>query len=65
MIETTAPPSFMGHTGGDRRARARSITSRRAATAVTASAFAPVDDPGLVEQRVVEIARGIAGGERE
>jgi hypothetical protein len=32
---------------------------------VTAAAFAPVDDQGLVEQRVVEIARGIAGGERE
>lgn len=28
-------------------------------------AFAPVDDQGLVEHRVVEIARGIAGGERE
>jgi phage baseplate assembly protein gpV len=30
-----------------------------------AVAFAPVHDQGLVEQRVVEIARGIAGGERE
>jgi hypothetical protein len=30
-----------------------------------AVAFAPVHDQGLVEQRVVEIARGIGGGERE
>jgi hypothetical protein len=30
---------------------------------VTASAFAPCDDQGLVEQRVVDIARAIAAGD--
>jgi hypothetical protein len=41
------------------------VTGDVADAPVTAAAFAPVDDPGLVEQRVVDIARGIAGGEQE
>jgi len=31
---------------------------------VTASAFSPCEDPGLVEQWVVDIARAIAAGDR-
>ena len=65
MIDTTAPPSFMGHTGQGPSSTGAVYHFPAPATAVTAAAFAPVDDQGLVEQRVVEIARGIAGGERE
>jgi CubicO group peptidase (beta-lactamase class C family) len=65
MIETTAPPSFMGHTGQGPSSTGAVYHFPARKTAVTAAAFAPVDDQGLVEQRVVEIARGIAGGERE
>ena len=65
MIETTAPPSFMGHTGQGPSSTGAVYHFPASASSVTAAAFAPVDDPGLVEQRVVEIARGIAGGRRE
>jgi CubicO group peptidase (beta-lactamase class C family) len=65
MIETTAPRSFMGHTGQGPSSTGAVYHFPARANSVTAAAFAPVDDQGLVEQRVVEIARGIAGGERE
>jgi CubicO group peptidase (beta-lactamase class C family) len=65
MIETTTPPRFMGHTGqGPSSTGAVYHFPARVGT-VTASAFAPCDDQGLVEQRVVDIARAIAGGGRE
>jgi CubicO group peptidase (beta-lactamase class C family) len=65
MIETTAPRSFMGHTGQGPSSPGAVYHFPARANSVTAAAFAPVDDQGLVEQRVVEIARGIGGGERE
>ena len=65
MIDTTAPPSFMGHTGQGPSSTGAVYHFPGRKTGVTAADFAPVDDQGLVEQRVVEIARGIAGGERE
>ena len=65
MIETTAPRSFMGHTGQGPSSTGAVYHFPARASSVTAAAFAPVHDQGLVEQRVVEIARGIAGGERE
>ena len=65
MIETTAPRSFMGHTGQGPSSTGAVYHLPARASSVTAAAFAPVHDQGLVEQRVVEIARGIAGGERE
>jgi D-alanyl-D-alanine carboxypeptidase len=65
MIETTAPQSFMGHTGQGPSSTGAVYHFPARASSVTAAAFAPVHDQGLVEQRVVEIARGIGGGERE
>jgi D-alanyl-D-alanine carboxypeptidase len=65
MIETTAPRSFMGHTGQGPSSTGAVYHFPARASSVTAAAFAPVHDQGLVEQRVVEIARGIGGGERE
>ena len=65
MIETTAPPSFMGHSGQGTSSTGAVYHFPARASSVTAAAFAPVHDQGLVEQRVVEIARGIGGGERE
>ena len=65
MIETTAPQSFMGHTGQGPSSTGAVYHFPARASSVTAAAFAPVHDQGLVEQRVVEIARAIGGGERE
>ena len=65
MIETTVPRSFMGHTGQGPSSAGAVYHFPARASSVTAAAFAPVHDQGLVEQRVVEIARGIAGGERK
>jgi len=65
MIETTAPPSFMGHTGQGPSSTGAVYHFPAWGRSVTAAAFAPVDDQGLVEQRVVEIARTIAGAGRE
>jgi D-alanyl-D-alanine carboxypeptidase len=63
MIETTTPPRFMGHTGGGPSSTAAVYHFAAPGAAVTASAFSPSDDPGLVEQRVVDIARAIAAGD--
>jgi CubicO group peptidase (beta-lactamase class C family) len=63
MIETTTPPRFMGHTGGGPSSTAAVYHFPAAGAVVTASAFAPCDDQGLVEQRVVDIARAIAAGD--
>ena len=60
MIETTTPPRFMGHTGAGTVEHRRRLPFCRARRGRTASAFAPCDDPGPVEQRVVDIARSIA-----
>ena len=64
MIETTTPPRFMGHTGGGPSSTAAVYHFPAPGAVVTASAFSPCDDPGLVEQRVVDIARAIAAGDR-
>jgi CubicO group peptidase (beta-lactamase class C family) len=64
MIETTTPPRFMGHTGGGPSTTAAVYHFPAAGAVVTASAFSPCEDPGLVEQRVVDIARAIAAGDR-
>jgi hypothetical protein len=65
MIETTTPPSYMGHTGGGPSSTAAVYHFAASGAVVTASAFSPGDDAGLVEQRVVDIARVICGaGER-
>jgi CubicO group peptidase (beta-lactamase class C family) len=64
MIESTTPPRFMGHTGGGPSSTAAVYHFPAAGAVVTASAFSPCDDPGLVEQRVVDIARAIAAGDR-
>ena len=63
MIETTTPPRFVGHTGGGPSSTAAVYHFAAPAPAVTASAFSPCDDPGPVEQRVVDIARAIAAGD--
>jgi D-alanyl-D-alanine carboxypeptidase len=63
MIETTTPPRFMGHTGGGPSSTSAVYHFVTPGAVVTASAFSPCDDPGLVEQRVVDIARAIAAGE--
>jgi D-alanyl-D-alanine carboxypeptidase len=63
MIETTTPPRFMGHTGGGPSSTAAVYHFAAPGAVVTASAFSPCDDPGLVEQRVVDIARAIAAGD--
>jgi D-alanyl-D-alanine carboxypeptidase len=63
MIETTTPPRFMGHTGGGPSSTAAVYHFAAPGAVVTASAFSPSDDPGLVEQRVVDIARAIAAGD--
>jgi CubicO group peptidase (beta-lactamase class C family) len=63
MIETTAPPRFMGHTGGGPSSAAAVYHFAAPGAVVTASAFSPCDDPGLVEHRVVDIARTIAAGD--
>jgi CubicO group peptidase (beta-lactamase class C family) len=59
MIETTTPPRFMGHTGQGPSSTAAVYHFPARVGAITASAFAPCDDQGPVEQRVVDIARGI------
>jgi D-alanyl-D-alanine carboxypeptidase len=64
MIETTTPPRFMGHTGGGPSSTAAVYHFPAPGAVVTASAFSPCEDPGLVEQRVVDIARAIAAGDR-
>jgi CubicO group peptidase (beta-lactamase class C family) len=64
MIETVTPPRFMGHTGGGPASTAAVYHFPAPGAAVTASAFAPCGDPGLVEQRVVDMARAIAADER-
>ena len=61
MIETTTPPRFMGHTGGGPSSTAAVYHFPAPGAVVTASAFSPCDDPGLVEQQVVDIARAISG----
>lgn len=63
MIETTTPPRFMGHTGGGPSSAAAVYHFAAPGAVVTASAFSPCDDPGLVEHRVVDIARTIAAGD--
>jgi CubicO group peptidase (beta-lactamase class C family) len=63
MIETTTPPRFMGHTGGGPSSTAAVYQLPASGAVVTASAFSPCGDPGLVEHRVVEIARAIAAGD--
>ena len=63
MIETTTPPRFMGHTGGGPSSTAAVYHFPAPGAVVTASAFSPCDDQGLVEQRVVDIARAIAAGD--
>ena len=63
MIETTTPPRFMGHTGGGPSSTAGVYHFAAPGAVVTASAFSPCDDPGLVEHRVVDIARTIAAGD--
>jgi D-alanyl-D-alanine carboxypeptidase len=63
MIETTTPPRFMGHTGGGPSSTAAVYHFAAPGAVVTASAFSPCDDPGLVEHRVVDIARTIAAGD--
>lgn len=63
MIETTTPPRFMGHTGGGPSSAAAVYHFAARGAVVTASAFSPCDDPGLVEHRVVDIARTIAAGD--
>jgi CubicO group peptidase (beta-lactamase class C family) len=63
MIETTTPPRFMGHTGGGPSSTAAVYHFPAPGAVVTASAFSPCEDPGPVEQRVVDIARAIAAGE--
>jgi CubicO group peptidase (beta-lactamase class C family) len=63
MIETTTPPRFVGHTGGGPSSTAAVYHFAAPGAAVTASAFSPCDDPGPVEQRVVDIARAIAAGD--
>lgn len=63
MIETTTPPRFMGHTGGGPSSAAAVYHFAPRGAVVTASAFSPCDDPGLVEHRVVDIARTIAAGD--
>lgn len=62
MIENT-PPRFMGHTGGGPSSAAAVYHFAAPGAVVTASAFSPCDDPGLVEHRVVDIARTIAAGD--
>jgi CubicO group peptidase (beta-lactamase class C family) len=64
MIETTTPPRFMGHTGGGPSSTAAVYHFPAPGAVVTASAFSPCEDPGLVEQWVVDIARAIAAGDR-
>ena len=64
MIETTTPPRFMGHTGGGPSSTAAVYHFAAPGAVVTASAFSPCEDPGLVEQWVVDIARAIAAGDR-
>ena len=61
MIETTTPPRFVGHTGGGPSSTA-AVYHFPAGAVVTASAFSPCEDPGLVEHQVVDIARAIAAG---
>src|SRR6185295_9554387 len=63
MIETTTPPRFMGHTGGGPSSTAAVYHFPAPGAVVTASAFSPCEDPGGVEQRVVDIARAIAAGD--
>lgn len=63
MIETTTPPRFMGHTGRGPSSTAGVYHFAAPGAVVTASAFSPCDDPGLVEHRVVDIARTIAAGD--
>jgi D-alanyl-D-alanine carboxypeptidase len=63
MIDTTTPLGFIGHTGGGPASTAAVYHFPAPGVAVTASAFALCDDPGLVEQRVVDMARAIAAGE--
>lgn len=63
MIETTTPPRFMGHTGRGPSSAAGVYHFAAPGAVVTASAFSPCDDPGLVEHRVVDIARTIAAGD--
>jgi CubicO group peptidase (beta-lactamase class C family) len=63
MIETTTPPRFMGHTGGGPSSTAAVYHFPAPGAVVTASAFSPCDDPGLVEHRAVDIARAIAAGD--
>jgi hypothetical protein len=63
MIETTTPPRFVGHTGGGPSSTAAVYHFAAPGAVVTASAFSPCDDPGLVEHRVVDIARTIAAGD--
>lgn len=62
MIENT-PPRFMGHTGGGPSSAAAVYHFAAPGAVVTASAFSPCDDPGLVEHRVVDLARTIAAGD--
>jgi D-alanyl-D-alanine carboxypeptidase len=50
---------WMGHSGQGTSSTAAVYRFSAHAPAVTAAAFAPVDDPGLVEQRVVDIARAL------
>jgi len=64
MIETTTPPRFMGHPGGGPSSTAAVYHFPAPGAVVTASAFSPCEDPGLVEQWVVDIARAIAAGDR-
>jgi hypothetical protein len=53
----------MGHTGEGPSSTAAVYHFPAPGAVVTASAFSPCDDPGLVEHRAVDIARAIAAGE--
>jgi D-alanyl-D-alanine carboxypeptidase len=65
MIEATTAARFMGHTGQGPSSTAAVYHFPAWATPVTAAAFAPVDDQGLVERRVIDIVRAVARVGRE
>ncbi|MGZ3290236.1 MAG: hypothetical protein ACXU87_19605, partial [Xanthobacteraceae bacterium] len=65
MIESTVPPSFLGHTGQGPSSTGAVYHFPAWARSVTAAAFAPVDDQGRIEQCVVDIAQDIVGDGRE
>jgi hypothetical protein len=60
MIEAVDACRFVGHSGQGELSTAAVYHFPGRARAVTVAVFAPVDDPGLVEQRAVDIARDIA-----